>query len=210
MSGTSDNLQRKQLRQTLKSRRDALSSDQRAQAESDIVSHLLALTQWPQTHHIASYRAQAGEVGTQMIEDAVFATDKQLYLPVINNPSNNSDSNEAAMDYFAHTAGQTLVANCYGILEPIPSPTCQPVSVSQLDWVLVPILGADAQGYRLGHGAGYFDRYFAHLNARPRPGRPLLIGLAFSCQQIDSISPQAWDVPLNALVTETGATWFDT
>jgi len=65
--------------------------------------------------------------------------------------------------------------------------------------VLAPPVGFDARGYRLGYGAGFFDRTLAA--ARPRP---LALGLAYEASRMDTIDPQAWDIPMDFLLTEEG------
>jgi len=67
------------------------------------------------------------------------------------------------------------------------------------DVVLLPVLAFDAGGYRLGYGGGYFDRTLAAL-AR----RPLVIGLGYECQFIETIHPLEHDIPLDYMVTERG------
>ncbi|TDH59943.1 5-formyltetrahydrofolate cyclo-ligase [Dankookia rubra] len=71
------------------------------------------------------------------------------------------------------------------------------------DWVrpealLVPLLGFDPQGYRLGYGGGYYDRTLAA--ARPTP--PLAIGVGFEVGRLETIHPQPHDVPMDLIVTE--------
>jgi len=65
------------------------------------------------------------------------------------------------------------------------------------DHVLLPMNGWDAGGYRLGYGAGFFDRTLAAL-AR----RPLVIGVSYEMARVPTIHPQAWDIPVDWLVTE--------
>jgi len=67
------------------------------------------------------------------------------------------------------------------------------------DTVLLPMNGWDAQGYRLGYGAGFFDRTLASLDARPR-----VIGVSFEIARVESIHPQPWDIPVDFIVTERG------
>lgn len=76
-----------------------------------------------------------------------------------------------------------------------------PVDSQQLmpDAVLLPMNGFDVAGYRLGYGAGYFDRTLASL-AR----KPAVIGVTFELARIDTIHPQPWDVPTDFVVTERG------
>jgi 5,10-methenyltetrahydrofolate synthetase len=67
------------------------------------------------------------------------------------------------------------------------------------DSVLLPMNGWDAQGYRLGYGAGFFDRTLASLPARPR-----VIGVTYELARMETIYPQAWDIPADFVVTEKG------
>ena len=65
--------------------------------------------------------------------------------------------------------------------------------------VLLPMNGWDPQGYRLGYGAGFFDRTLASLAKRP-----LTIGVTYELAKMDTIHPQSWDIPLDYVVTERG------
>jgi 5-formyltetrahydrofolate cyclo-ligase len=79
----------------------------------------------------------------------------------------------------------------------IPSPDgSEPVAPTA---ILVPLTGWDAAGYRLGYGAGFFDRTLATL---PRPA--VTIGVGYEQARIETIHPQAWDVPMDWIVTERG------
>ena len=81
----------------------------------------------------------------------------------------------------------------------IPVPRASEVLVP--DVLLVPPVGIDAQGYRLGFGGGYFDRTLAAL-AR----KPVCIATAFDISRITSLAPQAHDVRMDFVVSETGIT----
>ena len=65
--------------------------------------------------------------------------------------------------------------------------------------VLLPMNGWDLQGYRLGYGAGFFDRTLASLAKRP-----VVIGVSYELARLDTIHPQPWDVPVDYVVTERG------
>lgn len=67
------------------------------------------------------------------------------------------------------------------------------------DRVLLPVNGWDAAGYRLGYGGGYFDRTLASLEPRPT-----VIGVGLEAARLATIHPQAWDVPMDFVVTERG------
>jgi 5-formyltetrahydrofolate cyclo-ligase len=69
--------------------------------------------------------------------------------------------------------------------------------------LLVPLLGFDAADYRLGHGGGYYDRALATLTQRP-----LTIGIGYEFGRLETIYPQPHDLPMDAIVTESGITRF--
>jgi 5-formyltetrahydrofolate cyclo-ligase len=65
--------------------------------------------------------------------------------------------------------------------------------------VLLPMNGWDRQGYRLGYGAGFFDRTLASLAKKP-----IVIGVSYELSRMETIQPQPWDIPVDYLVTERG------
>ena len=67
------------------------------------------------------------------------------------------------------------------------------------DAVLLPMNGWDAQGYRLGYGAGFFDRTLASL-----PKKPVVVGVTYELARVATIHPQSWDIPADFVVTERG------
>lgn len=79
----------------------------------------------------------------------------------------------------------------------IPSPAER--ILVEPDVLLVPLLGFDAQGYRLGYGGGYYDRTLAAM-----PRLPKLIGVGHELGRLPTIHPQPHDVPMHAIVTERG------
>jgi len=81
----------------------------------------------------------------------------------------------------------------FGIPEPVNGPAVVP------DVLLVPLLGFDAAGYRLGYGGGYFDRTLAAY-----PVKPKAIGVGFEIGRMPTIHPQPHDIPLDVIVTEAG------
>jgi 5-formyltetrahydrofolate cyclo-ligase len=89
--------------------------------------------------------------------------------------------------------GVRLAHGALDIPYPVDSPELQP------DVVLLPMNGWDAQGYRLGYGAGFFDRTLASLTKRP-----VTIGVSYELARLDTIQPQAWDIPMDYVVTERG------
>lgn len=92
---------------------------------------------------------------------------------------------------------QTLIKGAYGI--PAPPKTARAVMP---DIVIVPIVAFDRRGYRIGYGAGYYDRALESLRAR----KPIIaVGLAYAAQCVDTIPREAHDQPLDWIVTEKEA-----
>lgn len=89
----------------------------------------------------------------------------------------------------------------FGIRE--PDPACPLVTIEEIDVALVPGLGWDRRGTRLGRGAGYYDRLF--LNPAWRGFR---CGLYFAAQEFDRLAANRFDAPLDAVVTELEAVRF--
>ncbi len=82
---------------------------------------------------------------------------------------------------------------------PIPD-ECKPVLPTAL---FIPLLGFDAVGHRLGYGGGYYDRTLAAFRLTP-----VTIGVGYDFGRLPTIFPQAHDVPLDAVVTESGCARF--
>ena len=89
--------------------------------------------------------------------------------------------------------GVELARGALDIPYPVNSPEITP------DAVLLPMNGWDAQGYRLGYGAGFFDRTLASLAKKP-----VVIGVSYELARKETIHPQPWDIPVDYLVTERG------
>jgi len=91
-----------------------------------------------------------------------------------------------------------LTTNKYGILEP----TGDLVSTQAIDVFLIPLVGFDAEGNRIGMGAGYYDRALTETR-----DNCVKIGCAHGVQQCDNITADPWDIALDAIATEAGITW---
>jgi len=91
--------------------------------------------------------------------------------------------------------------NRYGITE-YADHRARRVRISALDLVFIPLLGFDRRGYRLGMGGGFYDASLGYLARRRVWKRPLLIGVAFAVQEVERIPEDAWDIPLDGVLTE--------
>jgi len=98
---------------------------------------------------------------------------------------------DAPMVFRAWQPESAMTTDCFGI--PVPADGAVVVP----DIVLLPLVAFDEQGYRLGYGGGFFDRTLARMAAKPAT-----IGVGFEFGRLESLLPQAHDVPLDAIVTE--------
>ena len=91
------------------------------------------------------------------------------------------------------TEETALASDTLGIPYPSAGAAIRP------DVVLLPVVGFDAKGYRLGYGGGYFDRTLAAMSPRP-----LVIGTAYELSRMETLHPQTHDVPMDWVITEAG------
>ncbi len=90
----------------------------------------------------------------------------------------------------------TLQIGAFGILA--PSANWPELTAAQVDLILVPCVGCDRRGYRLGYGGGFYDR----LLADPNWARMPTIGITFSAMVVDRLPVDSWDRPLDRICTE--------
>jgi 5-formyltetrahydrofolate cyclo-ligase len=188
------------LRRSLRALRQSLPRDERRKAERAIGSALRRLKLLRRGHRVAVYLAMAGEVNVRPTIEAGWRAGCLLYAPRI------TSRRRSTMGFVPFPPGARLRANpnAYGIAEPVASATVR-ISPRDLDAVLMPVVGFDRHGNRLGMGAGYYDRALRHLrDGSRRWRRPRLVGLAFACQEVERIFPSTWDIPLDVVVTERG------
>src|SRR6266436_7191109 len=86
----------------------------------------------------------------------------------------------------------------------VPSSLAHPTASRWLNLIVVPLVGVDALGRRLGMGGGFYDRALEFRRRRRNWPGPRLVGLAFDCQRTESSFAEPWDVSLDSLATESG------
>ena len=97
------------------------------------------------------------------------------------------------LEFRPWTPKTRMEAGVWNILHPAEGPAVQPSAL------LIPLVGFDEAGYRLGYGAGYYDRTIATFSSPP-----LKIGVGFELCRLKTICPQAHDIPMDFIVTEKG------
>ena len=161
-------------------------------AAAEAANHLLTTALFTTSQHIACYFAQGKEFDCSHIIKAIWYAQKNCYLPVL-----SSDENKT-LEFVRYQESDPLRFNRYNILEPQNTIALAP---QQLDLVLMPLVGFDFHGNRLGMGGGYYDRTFHFMMGKPQK-KPYLLGLAYEIQQMTPLPSEPWDVPLDGVLTE--------
>ncbi|WKZ13235.1 MAG: 5-formyltetrahydrofolate cyclo-ligase [Gammaproteobacteria bacterium] len=186
------------LRSAMRRQRAGLTPAQIQDASARIAHHLWSLTAIARAGRIAGYVAVGGEVDCAAFLAQATARGRKTYLPVIHGET---------LVFAPAQAPERMVSNRFGI--PEPGPDAGPcLRGRDLDVVLTPLVAYDDHGHRLGMGGGFYDRSFAFLRHRGRWRRPLLVGIAYRFQRVESIAVHDWDVSLHAVVNECGASFF--
>jgi 5-formyltetrahydrofolate cyclo-ligase len=173
--------------------RAALSQASRAEAAGIVAKCFFDSIVLEPTDVVAAYWRIRDELDCQPILIGLMDSNQTVVLPVVLGP-------ERPLEMRVWEQGASLYEAGFGTLAPAElAPQAEP------DVVIMPLLGFDSQGTRLGYGGGYYDRTLAHMKKRPK-----LIGLAFAAQELDAIPRDSHDVPLDAVITEAGVRYFGT
>ncbi len=178
--------ERAALRRRLLAAREAMPPPARATASAAITRALIAQLGDANPGVVAGYLPHRGEYECQPVLERVAALGGLVALPVPLRP-------RRAMIFRRWTPETPMAAGPGGILHPADGPSLTP------DLVLVPLVGFDATGHRLGYGGGYYDRTLAALSPRP-----VTIGVAFELGRLGTLQPKPHDVALDWIVTEAG------
>ncbi len=180
-----------QLRKRLRESRERLSAAERIGAAQNILASLEQLPEFLVDIHLAGYWAVRGEVPLNLVYARTRAREQIYHLPILRD--------DKTLAFAPWKNGDAVSINRYGISEPEATRAIAP---NALELVLVPLLGFDRSGNRLGSGAGYYDRTFAFLREGPRPAQPLLVGIGYHFQELGNVPRNAWDVPMDFIATD--------
>lgn len=172
-----------ELRQRLRTLGRATITDlDRERWSTSIVEQLRRHPLWLSAQHIGLYVALPDEPNLRpLLEEST--TEKSLYLPRV--------LGAEAMEFFPFISWELLKqTGSFGLYEPQGT---EPISPQVLDLIVVPALAYDHEGYRLGRGKGYYDRYLARTKAKR-------IGVSFGLQRDITLPHASWDIPMDAVL----------
>jgi len=182
------------LRRQLREKRNALTLQQQQTAADNLAVNLLGHPDLRRARHVAIYLPNDGEIDPSVYVSLAKQRGLHLYLPVLH------PIHTGRLVFSPFTDDTPLARNRFGIPEPAFSNGLKRPPWA-MDAVLLPLVGFDETGGRLGMGGGFYDRTFAFTRHRPRLA-PKLIGLAHECQKVPELPTEKWDVPLHSIVTD--------
>ena len=186
------------LRKELRRMRRAIAPAERAGSSKLAAAAVARLPQFKAGARVALYMPFDGEIDTAPLLAAARRRRVRVFVPVI------IDRRHSRIRFHPFT-GKTR-RGVFGIC--VPRANGRPVGPRWLDLIVVPLVGVDREGHRLGFGGGFYDRALDFRRARRRWRGPPLVGFSFDCQLVPSVFPEHWDARLDALATESGLVHF--
>lgn len=184
-----------EIRKSVRAARQALTAQEIKEKSAFICKRLRASPEYLARSRIALYLSHDNEAQAEQLLPQLWRLKKNSYLPIL------KPKPLSGLWFGRYEKQSILIANRYGILEPIFSQKTL-IPAWTLDVALVPLVAFDLNGNRLGMGGGYYDRAFAYLHRNNHLKKPKLFGLAFECQKVKQLPHQSWDIPLDGVITE--------
>ncbi len=178
---------RKTLRREILGARQKLEREERwrlVRAVAEGVRHVLPE---PRGHRVGFYWPIHGELDLRFLVEQWCESGASAGVPVV-------VEKQAPVEFWVWRPGMRMQPGFWNIPQPPQRVLLRP------DVLIVPLVGFDAAGYRLGYGGGYYDRTLAALDSKP-----LCIGVGLEMGRLETIYPQPHDIPMDVVVTEIGS-----
>jgi 5-formyltetrahydrofolate cyclo-ligase len=186
------------LRKQLRAQRRSLSPAEHSRRSKLAAKAVAASPAFRAGNRVAVYLSFDRETDTSALIAAARRRAVRIFVPVV------VDRRHGRIRFYPLDA--KIRRSVFGI--GIPQVLGRPVASRWLDLIVVPLVGVDARGRRLGMGGGFYDRALEFRRRRRHWKGPHLVGLAFDCQRSDGEFADAWDVNLDSLATESGLRHF--
>lgn len=178
---------KKNLRAQFRQYRERMSPEKKQRYDAAILQRFLSLREYETTQTIFSYVSKSIEVDTTELIRTILASGKKTAVPLC-------FPKTLGMKFYEIGSLDELVSGTYGVLEPVPSDG-KLIKNSKNSICIVPGLSFDSQGYRLGYGKGYYDRFLSGFQG-------ITVGLCYTgCMKWD-LPHGYYDKPVDILITE--------
>lgn len=175
------------IRHNLRQVRSKVSLAFQIQASRQVCQQIKRLKEYCYAKKIALYHAINGEISLDSVWNSAPYQGKFCFFPSL--------MEDKSLCFLPATPATASANNHFGIPEPDVCKS-KSIPINELDIIFMPLVAFDKKGNRLGMGAGYYDKTLAGVV------KPLLIGVAYEFQMLDSIKTHALDVPLDVIITE--------
>lgn len=180
------------LRTELIARRDAMPQSERERLAAAFTGHLTSLQEYIAARSVLATMSIGSEWSTRAFLERARTDGKAVVLPRLTPPPRR-----LAL-YRVNDLDRELIPGVWNIPEPDPD-RCAPATLADVDFAVVPALAVDRDGYRLGYGAGYFDKLLTGRGARP-----FCITAVPTPFLVERIPHEDHDVPVDAIMDELG------
>lgn len=174
------------LREEMLAERRALLPAARAEMTRALTEAVLSFPPYQKARKILAYLSLPGEADLDDVIRAALTEGKEIYIPVCLPGFRMEAGRLTDMTHFAKGP--------YGLRD-LPK-GFETISPEDLDLVLVPAVAVDGDGHRLGHGAGYYDRFLTSVSEKKR------IAVVWDFQFRDSVPADRFDLPMGGIITE--------
>lgn len=178
------------VREILRRKKDEMKPEDRLSKSQLISSHVMNLISRGET--VMVFTSKEKEVNTRPLITALFAQKNPVVVPII-----VKEDISLRLSYLRDFSA--LITSTFGVPEPIGNEI--PANANDIDIIILPMLGFDRAGGRIGYGAGYYDRFLAKNPAL------LKIGVAFACQEIEKLPVDENDILMDYIITEEGTVY---
>lgn len=184
------------VRKDIKKRIKLLTNAEKVRQSKIISQKLFALDVYKNCKSVSTYLHMPSEVYTDLILTDIFQNEKKCYMP---HYVGENMSMVRLMDQADYDA---LPLTSWNIKQPVDDEVreCAIDGGNGLDLIIVPALGFTMEGDRLGRGKGYYDKYFGKYESAFNK-KPILIGLGYSCQIMENLPVDEYDVRLDHVLT---------
>jgi 5-formyltetrahydrofolate cyclo-ligase len=179
--------QKERVRKILRQRKEAVLPEVRLSNSRKICRHLMKIIHKDET--VMVFTSKEKEVNTRPLIMALFEKGNPVVVPII-----VKEDCSLRLSYLRDFSA--LVPSTFGVPEPIGSEI--PADATAIGTIILPMLGFDRAGGRIGYGAGYYDRFLSR-----NPGLRK-IGIAFGCQEVESLPVDENDIRMDMIITEDG------